>query len=318
MRTPRPALLPTHPASRDMLLASGLSPAVIRTQLATGALVRVRTGVYVAASRWPDNPAARHLVLAHAEQVTHPGAVMSHESAAVSWRLPHPGFGEWHEAPPSVTVVGPLARSRRGPAVHHLGALPMSQVTRDDEGYDLTTIARTAVDLAAGLPLPEALVLLDGAARRICEALVTNARRRDYAKLRHACAARELLDEAARSRRPAGLARAIALTEPLRESPAESLTAGHLYLSGLPVPQFQATIPSPSGPLYPDFYWPEFNLVGEVDGKSKYADPAEIVREKRREQLLRDLGYRIVRWLALEVMLSPEVVIARIARALGV
>ena len=177
MRTPRPCLLPTHPASRDMLLASGLSPAVIRTQLATGALVRVRTGVYIAASRWPDNPAAPHLVLAHAEQVAHPGAVMSHESAAVSWRLPHPGFGEWHEAPPSVTVVGELARSRRGPAVHHLGALPKSQVTCYDEGYDLTTIARTAVDLAAGLPLPEALVLLDGAARRICEALVTNARR---------------------------------------------------------------------------------------------------------------------------------------------
>lgn len=193
----------------------------------------------------------------------------------------------------------------------------MSQVTRDDEGYDVTTVARTAVDLAAGLPLPEALVLLDGAARRICEAMVTIARRRDYANPRLAGAARELLGEAARARRPAGLSTAITLTEPLRESPAESLTAGHLYLSGLPVPQFQATIPSPSGPLYPDFYWPEHNLVGEVDGKSKYVDPAEIVREKRREQLLRDLGYRIVRWLAIEIMTSPEIVVARIARALG-
>ena len=57
--------------------------------------------------------------------------------------------------------------------------------------------------------------------------------------------------------------------------------------------------------------------MGEVDGKSKYADPAEVVREKRREQLLRDLGYRIVRWLAIEIMTSPEIVVARIARALG-
>lgn len=317
MRTPRPCLLPTQPSSREMLLASGFSPAMIRTQLASGALVRVRTGVYIAASRWPDDPAARHLVLAHAEQVAHPGSVMSHESAAVSWRLPHPGFAEWHEARPSVTASGQDARHRLGPAVHHLGALPMSQVTRDDEGYDVTTVARTAVDLAAGLPLPEALVLLDGAARRICEAMVTIARRRDYANPRLAGAARELLGEAARARRPAGLSTAITLTEPLRESPAESLTAGHLYLSGLPVPQFQATIPSPSGPLYPDFYWPEHNLVGEVDGKSKYVDPAEIVREKRREQLLRDLGYRIVRWLAIEIMTSPEIVVARIARALG-
>ena len=83
------------------------------------------------------------------------------------------------------------------------------------------------------------------------------------------------------------------------------------------MPQFQATIASPSGSLYPDFYWPEHNLVGEVDGKSKYVDPAEIVREKRREQLLRDLWYRIVRWLAIEIMTSPEIVMARIARALG-
>jgi very-short-patch-repair endonuclease len=300
-----------------MLLASGLSPAAIRTQLASGALVRVRTGVYIAASRWPDNPAARHLVLAHAEQVAHPGAVMSHESAAVSWRLPHPGFGEWHEAPPSVTVVGELARSRRGPAIHHLGALPMSQVTRDDEGYDLTTIARTAVDLAAGLPLPEALVLLDDAARKIVEGMVNDARRRDYSNPRLAGAAREMLAQAAMVRRPAGLSRAVALTEPMRESVAESLTAGHLHVSDLPLPLFQATISTPGGAVYPDFYWPEFNLVGEVDGKVKYLDPAEVVREKRREQLLRDLGYRIVRWLAEEIMLRPHVVLARIAVALG-
>jgi hypothetical protein len=32
-------------------------------------------------------------------------------------------------------------------------------VTRDDEGYLVTTAARAAVDLAAGLALPQALVL---------------------------------------------------------------------------------------------------------------------------------------------------------------
>jgi len=301
-----------------MLLASGFSPAMIRTQLASGALVRVRTGVYVEASRWPDDPSARHLVMAHAEQVACPGAVMSHESAAVSWGLPYPGFGDWHEAKPSVTFSDENARHRNGLAVHHLGALPISQVTRDDQGYDVTTIARTAVDLAAGLPLPEALVLLDGAARRVVEAMVTQARRRDYANPRLVGAARDLLLEAASIRRPAGLSKAISLTHPSRETPPESLTAGHLHLAGLPAPLFQAMIPSPAGPLYPDFYWPEHKLVGEVDGKVKYADPGEIVREKRREQLLRDLGYRIVRWLAAEIMTTPEVVIARIARALGV
>jgi hypothetical protein len=37
----------------------------------------------------------------------------------------------------------------------------------------MTTPARTAVDLAALLDLPEALVLLDAAARMICASYVT-------------------------------------------------------------------------------------------------------------------------------------------------
>jgi very-short-patch-repair endonuclease len=41
------------------------------------------------------------------------------------------------------------------------------------------------------------------------------------------------------------------------------------------------------------------------------------VLEKEREQVLRDLGYRFVRWLAKEIMLQPAVVMERIARALA-
>jgi hypothetical protein len=33
--------------------------------------------------------------------------------------------------------------------------------------------------------------------------------------------------------------------------------------------------------------------------------------------VLRDLGYRFVRWLAKEIMLRPDVVMERIARALA-
>ncbi len=317
MRTPLPCVLPLQPASRETLMASGISPAMIRTHLSSGALVRVRTGVYVAAAGWPELPAAQHLVTARAELVAHPGSVMSHESAAVWWQLPYPGFGEWHEASPSVIVVGENARHRPGPAVHHLGALPLSQVTRDGDGYDVTTVARTAVDLAAGRSLPEALVLLDDAARKIVVAMVENARRRDFANPRLAGHARDLLGQAASIRRPAGLGKVIALTDPARESVAESLSAGHLYLADLPVPLFQATIASPKGSLFPDFYWPAHRLIGEVDGKGKYLDPDEIIREKRRHQMLLDLGYRIVRWLASEIMLHPEIVMGRIARALG-
>ena len=97
----------------------------------------------------------------------------------------------------------------------------------------------------------------------------------------------------------------------------ESLTAAHPHLAGLPIPLFQHEIKTRLGILYPDFYWPGLGLVGECDGAVKYADAKGYVNEKVREQVLRDLGYRIVRWLAKEIMLTPHVVMERIARALA-
>ena len=48
----------------------------------------------------------------------------------------------------------------------------------------------------------------------------------------------------------------------------------------------------------------------------KYQDTSEYVREKEREQVLRDLGFRVVRWLGKEILMRPDVVMARIAHAL--
>ncbi|HET7723139.1 MAG TPA: DUF559 domain-containing protein [Propionibacteriaceae bacterium] len=319
MRTPRPGLLPSQPTSLPMLLAAGSTPQMVRTQVASGRLVRVRQGVFVAAGGWPADAAAQHLVRARAELVVHPDAAISHVSAALVWELPHPGSSWWHEAPPSVTLPsGGGARSGRGHATHHVGSLARSQVTRDPEGYAVTTASRTAVDLADGLTLPERLVLLDAAARHVVESLVVGAARRaDYVRPSYVSAAKGQLSAAAASRRPCGLALAISLAVPARESVAESLSAGHLHLAGLPAPEFQHRIRSPKGDLFPDFYWPELGLVGEVDGTVKYADPSAYEREKLREQALRDLGYGIVRWTAREIMLTPDVVVDRVARALG-
>jgi hypothetical protein len=91
-------------------------------------------------------------------------------------------------------------------------------LTRDLAGYAVTTPARTAVDLAADLPLPEALVLLDSAARLLCETFVAAPRRRDYTNPALVEAARELLADAARVRLIARPAPGIALANPARES----------------------------------------------------------------------------------------------------
>jgi hypothetical protein len=296
----------------------GVSAGMLSTQLRTGRLVRLRRGVFLAASAWPDDPAGRHLVRARAEQVSNPAAVLSHQSAAVQWGLPHPGPVPWHDLPVSLTLPsGGGHGSQAGLGVHHVAHLPDEQVARDEAGYPVTTIARTAVDLSRGLSLPEALVVLDGAARNLCEGYVVRARRSDFSNPRLADAARAELAAVAEHRPRTALTRAIDTANPARESAAESLSAGHFLLAGLPTPLFQPPVRTPFGVFFPDCYWPEANLIGECDGAVKYTDAEAYVKEKSREQIFRDLGCGVVRWLAREIMARPEVVVARVARALG-
>jgi len=317
VRTARPWILPAQPAPRAILLGGGVSAAMVRTQLAAGRLIRIRSGVYVAAEAWPEDPAGQHLVRAHAEQAVNPAAVLSHGTAALSWRLPHPGFVPWSDGPVTVTVpAGATHKSRNRGVVQHLLPLPAAQVTRDPHGYLITTLQRTAVDLAGGLPLPEALVILDATSRLLCQSLVVGARRRDFGNPRLVRASRGMLLEAAGVRRLPGLAAAIDRCDPGRESPAESLSAGWFALEGLPTPLFQPPVDTPFGTLYPDCLWPEARLIGECDGAMKYADAHGYVNEKEREQVLRDLDFRIVRWLAKEIMLDPQRVVERVARKL--
>lgn len=304
--------------SRAALTSSGVTDAMIRSALVAGRLHRIRQGVYIEAAMWPPEPREQHLLRAVAELTLHPTGVLSHQSAATAWGLPHPGFSQWYESGVSITLPrAEAARSRVKPARHHVAPLPAAQVTRDAGGRPVTSLARTAVDLAAGRPLPDGLVILDGAARLLCAAVVAQPRRSDYANPRLRTAVRQLFEQSAPSRCAATLLLAIDLADPRRESATESLSAGHFALAGLPEPLCQPRLETPIGQLYPDFYWPEQMLIGECDGAVKYADAQGYVREKEREQALRDQGYAMVRWQAKEIMLRPEVVVERVARCLN-
>lgn len=315
MRTPRPWILPAQPTTRNALRAAGVTDAMLRTQLTAGHLSRLRPAVYIASGA-AGEPAAQHLLLARAEQLIHPDAVVSHASAAVNWAFPHPGVGDWLSGGVHLTSIAGSRPSRPG-FTHHHGPLPERQVSREVEGWLVTSPARTAIDLADGLSLPEALVLLDWAARRACEGFVPQIRRSDYRNPRLAEAARSLLSDAAAEVRCRRLEPAIALAEPCRESAIESLSAGHFHLAGLPAPLYQPPVRTPFGTFYPDFLWPTFRLIGEADGAVKYSDAAAVVKEKEREQILRDLGFRVVRWLGKEIMTRPDLVVDRVARELG-
>lgn len=292
---------------------------MVATQVAAGRLLRLREGVLLAASAWPQDPAGRHVLLARSEQVANPAAVISHGSAALVWGLPAPPFADWAELAPTLTLPrGGGWRSRRsGTARFVVGSLPAHHVTLDPQGWAVTTAARTAVDLAVGLHLPAALVVLDASARLACADLVLRPRRSDYANPALLASARAGLRDACAGRN--GMTptlAAIELADPRRESPIESLTAGHLHLAGLPMPEFQAPIETPMGTLYPDCLWREERVIGEADGAGKYRDGEAAILEKEREQVLRDLDFRVVRWLGKEITGRPGMVMQRIAREL--
>jgi len=83
------------------------------------------------------------------------------------------------------------------------------------------------------------------------------------------------------------------------------------------MPKFQVEITTSLGTYFADFLWEEHRLIGECDGAMKYDDPQAYVKEKRREQVLRDAEFGFVRWEATESVLRPDRMLGRIQRALG-
>jgi hypothetical protein len=90
------------------------------------------------------------------------------------------------------------------------------------------------------------------------------------------------------------------------ESPLESISRAGIHLAGLPAPELQLPFRDARGLIgYTDFAWPEAGVVGEADGDVKYLDPAfrsgrtaeqVVLDEKIREDRLRGIGLRVVRW----------------------
>lgn len=227
----------------------------------------------------------RRLIIATLRQ-GHPGAVVSHGSSAV---LHGPGV------PRSALGCVHLTRNRHGGGQRrawlqvHGHLLPDEHVTEVD-GIATTTLPRTVVDLACTLPLPDAVAVGDGALRlgatplELASVLADVGARRGIATARRAL---ELLD--ARS-----------------ESYGESLSRVLMLERGFTDLVPQQLIRDERGVVVArvDFAWPALGVIGEFDGRVKYGlglapdqDPGTALwREKVREDLLRDLGWQVVRW----------------------
>ena len=77
-----------------------------------------------------------------------------------------------------------------------------------------------------------------------------------------------------------------------------------MRLCGVPAPQLQMPIATRLGSVRADMGWPGLGALGEFDGLIKYGElvrpgqgPSDaVVAEKRREDAIRDEGWRVVRW----------------------
>ncbi len=179
------------------------------------------------------------------------------------------------------------------------------------DGQLTTSLARTVADLARTVPLNRAVAKADAGLR--------------------AGLARDLLDEEAHRslrRRGAGQLRFIAgFADHRAESPGESFSRLVIHQVKLPPPQPQYEVVDPTtGEILArcDFGWEEHHTVGEFDGKIKYGRLVEqgqasgdvVFAEKNREDLIRDLGHEVARWINADLT-RPRLLRERILRAFG-
>ena len=99
------------------------------------------------------------------------------------------------------------------------------------------------------------------------------------------------------------------------ESPMETRLRWLLVQAGLPRPHVQSDLHDGAGRFVgrPDLYYPTARLVIEYDGSNH---KERLVEDNRRQNLLINAGFRILRFTAADVNNEPDIVAARVRSAL--
>jgi hypothetical protein len=296
--------------NRAEAVRAGFGAKAIDARVRSGEWTALRRGVYAETSRVPLDRTERHAVeVAAAARATGQEVVGSHQSAALIHGLTT--FTSY-DGPPVLSRCRELRTSRPdgaspAPLVAHVPTHHRSEVLE----APVTTIARTAVDLARKGPALSAVVVLDAALRREVP--------------------REELEEVLHvargwpgSRKAAEL---VALADDRAESALESVGRYRMWQVGLPKPELQVPLFDEAGLMgYPDFLWEELRVVGEADGLLKYRqedpeappdlrDRDALALEKQREDRFRDAGYEVFRFTWEMAVHRPAVLEQRALRA---
>lgn len=283
-------------ASHAQLASWGIGRGDLARMLRRGVIARTRRGHYVVpwfgddSDRW-QRERSTHLREVAAETVRH--SVAGLRSAALASGLPvssvpqrpelirPPGSGTW----PGIRV---LRRSLKPDEIATVNGIPV------------TSLERTAVDIALDLPTPQALITVDAALRRGADRAIMLATLDAMGSVRGCRRARQTLQWA----------------DAHAESPLESRGRGELMVEGIPRPWSNVTFCFEGVKVRPDHWWDELGIAGEADGRGKYdgpmatADP--IWTEKLRQEWLEEaLGVLVVRYVDREIRHAPTEVAAR-------
>jgi len=282
----------------------GMTDWQVRRLLNDGVLVRLRRNVVVGAclvERASADRKAAHELALKALLVAYPDAAASHESAALASQLPV-------FAVPPVPIATRAAGAWRGGLSGRIriAPLPPEHLTTAS-GVSCTTVPRTVVDVARTATLMQAVVVGDAALRE------------------RRCTPTDLADMVSQleSWADVGKAReAVNFLDARAESPLESISRVAMHEHCLPPPEPQVWRRGASGKWYRvDFYWEQFRLIGEADGKVKYgfAEPDQaadeaVWQEKLREDDLRDADEQVVRWTYGQMVSQTTATIDRLRR----
>lgn len=294
---------------REAALRRGISDNQRAKDVAEGRLIRLAPGVDVETRDEFDGHEGaqklhrlRSIAAATSNATTDRPLPLSHTSAAAMQGLPL--------LKPDVERVHVIAGSSNGGSVRGLRHVHAATIGPDElvrvDGIEVTTLERTAVDVATMGDFAQAFAVFDqalrlGADRAVVEQMLARGRRRGGKIAKDA-----LRWATGRS-----------------DSVGESWSYAQMIEAGIPLPRQQHRIRAASGRAYvTDFDW-EWTLVGEFDGLVKYGRyrrPGESVadavfREKCREDEIRDTGPRVMRWTWTE--LERDVVIPRLRSRLS-
>lgn len=282
--------------SRAQALAAGLSSSWLTRNCRTGVIERRAPGVYVVVGA----PVTRHQELLIHVLAADDGALATADSALGLW-CPE------LELPAKQIIAARRSCGYRPPTaeVRRSSDLDLAKPATVDN-IPVVGVARALLDASAGRTVDETLSLIDSCRRHSSLAVG---------------ALVEALHAHARRGRP-GIetfrAALCQLGSKVPDSDFERYVIRDLVNAGIPEPRLHHVVRlDDEAPIELDLDWPGVLLDVELDGRDHVARARATRRDRQRDRLLQDAGYRVYRYTWADYVSDRGAMIAQVGAALA-